>query len=428
MLDLNQLREQPEQVRQGWVQRGETLSLSEWEALDRRQRDLMGQCDGLRAERNRLSQKIAMLKRECGDTSDLMACVKGVGERIAEIEAQLKQIQAETQAFLYRLPNLSHESVPIGADAKDNVVTRLWGTPRAFSFTPVPHWELGERLGILDFKRAAQIAGARFVISRGTGAALERALMNWMLDMHVREHGYTEILPPLLAHRESLIATGQLPKFEDDLFGVTGSDYFLIPTAEVPLTNLHRNEILDEAQLPLKYVAYTPCFRREAGSYGQDTRGLIRQHQFNKVELVQFSTPEVSYLQLEQVLADAETVLKRLNLPYRVVSLCTGDLGFSAAKTYDLEVWIPSQETYREISSCSNFEAFQARRGAIRYRAKDGKVRHVHTLNGSALAVGRTVVAILENYQTPDGSVVLPEVLRPYMGNREKIEPQSSLP
>ncbi|WDT78435.1 MAG: serine--tRNA ligase [Candidatus Manganitrophus sp.] len=348
--------------------------------------------------------------------------MKEVAQQIEQLEGELKKTEEEIGPFLLRLPNLPHSSVPVGKDERDNQEIRRWGAPPPFSFKPKPHWEIGEELGILDFERGAKIAGARFTLYKGAGARLERALINFMLDLHTREHGYQEVLPPFIANRESMTGTGQLPKFEEDLFRLKDEDYFLIPTAEVPVTNIYRGEILAEAQLPILYTAYTPCFRREAGSYGKDTRGLIRQHQFNKVELVKFAKPEASYDHLERLLKDAEAVLQRLALPYRVMALSTGDMGFAAAKTYDIEVWLPSQQMFREISSCSNFEAFQARRAEIRYRTAGGKVQYVHTLNGSGLAVGRTLVAILENYQQEDGSVVIPEALRPYMDGMTKIE------
>jgi len=399
------------------------ISMAPWEAADRKQREIKGKLEGLQHERNQASAQIARLKKAGESVETPLIRMKQVGCEIGQWEAEMKAVQQEIAFFSYRLPNLPHASVPIGKDARDNVTVRTWGTPPVFPFTPKPHWEIGEVLGVLDFERGAKIAGARFALYRGLGAALERALIQFMLDLHVRAHGYLEILPPLMANRDSLLTTAQLPKFEEDLFALGDPDYFMIPTAEVPLTNIHRGEILAEAQLPLSYVAHTPCFRREAGSYGKDTRGLIRQHQFNKVELVWFSTPETSYATLERLVGHAEAVLVQLGLPYRVVALCTGDLGFAAAKTYDLEVWLPSQETYREISSCSNFEDFQARRGTIRYRASGGAVRHLHTLNGSALAVGRTVAAILENNQQADGSVTIPGALRPYMGDIERIGP-----
>jgi seryl-tRNA synthetase len=350
--------------------------------------------------------------------------MKEVGERIAELDKQAKASDEQLREVLRNVPNFPHSSVPVGATAADNQEVRRWGTPREFDFEPKPHWDLGPALGILDFDRAAKITGARFAVYSGIGARLERALANFMLDLHIREHGYTEILPPFMVNSASLFGTGNLPKFAGDLFKLEGNDYWLIPTAEVPVTNLYRDEVLEADKLPVKHCAWTACFRSEAGAAGKDTRGIIRQHQFQKVELVKFSLPEASYDELESLTRAAETVLQRLNLPYRVVVLCTGDLGFSSAKTYDLEVWLPSSREYKEISSCSNFEAFQARRANLRFRrAKQGKTEHLHTLNGSGLAVGRTWLAILENYQEADGSVIVPEVLRPYLEGLERIVP-----
>ncbi|MDE3019742.1 MAG: serine--tRNA ligase [Nitrospirota bacterium] len=382
---------------------------------------LMVQVEELRHQLKKGSEEVGRLKREKQPADEAMARMKAVGDRIKEIEERLRLADDGVQQVALRIPNLPHQSVPAGPDATANVEMRTWGTTPALAFTPKPHWEIGEALGILDFERAARIAGARFAVLTGLGARLERALINYMLDLHTSRHGYREVLPPFMVNRDAMTGTGQLPKFEEDLFKLRDDDYFLIPTAEVPLTNLHREEVVTEAQLPIKYTAYTPCFRREAGSYGKDTRGLIRQHQFNKVELVAFSKPEDSYEELERLTAAAEAVLQGLGLPYRVMALCSGDMGFSAAKTYDLEVWLPSQNTFREISSCSNFEAFQARRAGIRFRRADGKNEFLHTLNGSGLAVGRTLVAILENGQQADGSVVIPEALKPYMGGVERI-------
>ncbi|MDE3224568.1 MAG: serine--tRNA ligase [Nitrospirota bacterium] len=382
---------------------------------------LMVQVEELRHQLKKGSEEVGRLKREKQPADETMARMKAVGDRIKEIEERLRLADDGVQQVALRIPNLPHQSVPAGPDATANVEMRTWGTTPALAFTPKPHWEIGEALGILDFQRAARIAGARFAVLTGLGARLERALINYMLDLHTSRHGYREVLPPFMVNRDAMTGTGQLPKFEEDLFKLRDDDYFLIPTAEVPLTNLHREEVVTEAQLPIKYTAYTPCFRREAGSYGKDTRGLIRQHQFNKVELVAFSKPEDSYEELERLTAAAEAVLQGLGLPYRVMALCSGDMGFSAAKTYDLEVWLPSQNTFREISSCSNFEAFQARRAGIRFRRADGKNEFLHTLNGSGLAVGRTLVAILENGQQADGSVVIPEALKPYMGGVERI-------
>jgi len=345
-----------------------------------------------------------------------------VSDRIKALDEELKKTDEELDAIVMTIPNIPHASVVCGKGSEDNPVVRTWGEKPAFAFTPKPHWEIGEALNILDFARGAKITGARFTLYRGLGARLERAIFNFMLDLHTAEHGYTEVLTPFMVNRQSMTGTGQLPKFEEDLFRIDKVDYFLIPTAEVPVTNIHREEILAEKELPIRYVAYSPCFRAEAGTYGKDTRGLIRQHQFNKVELVKFTRPEDSYEELEKLTLNAEEVLKRLKIPYRVVSLCTADLGFSSAKTYDLEAWLPGQDAYREISSCSNFEDFQARRASIRFRRNEGgKVEFVHTLNGSGLAVGRTLVAILENYQLHDGSIVIPEALRPYMGGVDRI-------
>ncbi len=430
MLDLKWMRESPHLVEAALVNRQMSASFSAWLAVDQKVRTLKPQLEALRYEKNRASEQIATLKKEGESIGAVFARVgagrarmKEVAGEIDQLSSDLAKAEGESLEFLYGLPNVPQATVPVGRSEMDNVVLRHHGEPPVFAFTPKSHCEIGEALGILDFARGVKMAGARAVVYRGAGAALERALANFMLDLHVSTHGYTEILPPLLVNRESMRTTGQLPKFEDDLFRLERDDTFLIPTAEVPLTNLHRDEILSEAELPLRYVAHTPCFRREAGSYGRDTRGLIRQHQFQKVELVALCTPAQSDEMLSEITQQAEAVLVRLELPYRVVALCTGDLGFSAARTYDIEVWLPSQECYREISSCSNFEAFQARRGAIRYRTVAGRVQHVHTLNGSGLAVGRTVVAILENYQQADGSVIIPEVLRPYMRGADRIGP-----
>ncbi|MFY9271280.1 MAG: serine--tRNA ligase [Candidatus Manganitrophaceae bacterium] len=422
MLDLKLLRENLNEVKKRLAHRGGSLSFDRWVETDRRQRELRTQIETLKARKNKAGEEIARLKREKKPIDPLLQEMKEVAREVEQIEVDFKKTEEEIAPFLLQIPNLPHPSVPIGKDAEENREVRRWGTPPSFSFQPKPHWEIGEALGILDFERAAKITGARFALSRGAGARLERALINFMLDLHTGVHGYLEVLPPFIVNRESLVGTGQLPKFEEDLFRLKDEDYFLIPTAEVPLTNIFRGEILNEAQLPISYTAYTPCFRREAGSYGKDTRGLIRQHQFNKVELVKFARPEESDMLLERLLGDAEAVLQKLGLHYRVMALCTGDLGFASAKTYDIEVWIPSQQTYREISSCSHFETFQSRRADLRYRTAAGKVQYLHTLNGSGLAVGRTVVAILENFQQEDGSVVIPEALRPYMGGIERIE------
>ncbi|MFQ5780622.1 MAG: serine--tRNA ligase [Nitrospiria bacterium] len=421
MLGLKDLRENLGLIRKKIALRQIDISFDAWIELDQRQRGLKGKIEGLKYKKNKASEQIARLKKEKGAIEPILQEMKHVSQEIAELEGALRQTEEKIAPFLLGLPNLPHASVPIGKDGQDNTEVRRWGISPTFSFRPKPHWEIGEQLGILDFERSAKITGARFALYKGWGARLERALINFMLDLHVNAHRYQEMLPPFIVNRESMTGTGQLPKFEEDLFRLKDDDYFLIPTAEVPLTNIHRGETLSESQLPLSYVAWTPCFRREAGSYGKESRGLIRQHQFNKVELVKFSSPDKSYDLLERLLSHAEEVLKQLGLHYRVVSLCTGDLGFAAAKTYDIEAWLPSQEMYREISSCSNFEAFQARRAQIRYRKADGKVDYLHTLNGSGLAVGRTVVALLENYQQADGSVLIPECLRPYMGGIEKI-------
>jgi len=422
MLDIKYIREQTDRVRQKLTERGQTYDLEGLLRVDQERRRLVVEVDELKHRRNTASDKITRLKQQRQSADSLLAEMKQVSERIKQLDEQMRSLDEQLQERLLYLPNLLHDSVPVGKDEKENKEVRRWGTRPSFEFPPRSHWEVGEKLGILDFERAARVTGARFVFYMGLGARLERALINFMLDLQVREHGYEEILPPVIVNRASMTGTGQLPKFEEDLFRLRDEDYFLIPTAEVPVTNLYRDEILDEDRLPLSYAAYTPCFRREAGSYGKDTRGLIRQHQFNKVELVKFTTPERSYEDLERLLADAESVLQRLGLHYRVVLLCTGDTGFSSAKTYDIEVWLPGQNQFREISSCSNFESFQARRAGIRYRLKGGKkTDFVHTLNGSGLAIGRTVVAILENYQRKDGGVIIPEALRPYMGGVGEI-------
>jgi seryl-tRNA synthetase len=376
----------------------------------------------LRHRRNKVSEEIARLRKSGENPEDRIVEMRGVSEKIKAMEKELSENETHMQNMMMELPNVPHSSVPIGKDSSENVVEKQVGIKPLFDFTPRSHWELGKTLNILDFEKAAKIAGARFPLYFGAGARLERALINFMLDIHTKEHSYIEILPPFIVNRQSMTHTGQLPKFEEDLFKLEGWDYFMIPTAEVPVTNIHQGEIMEEDRFPIRYTAYTPCFRSEAGSYGKDTRGLIRQHQFNKVELVKFSLPENSYNELETLLLDAETILKRLELPYQVVSLCTGDLGFAASKTYDIEIWMPAQGVYREISSCSNFEDFQARRGNIRLRRKGKKgTEFVHTLNGSGLAVGRTVAALLENYQRSDGSVVIPEALRPHMNGMERI-------
>lgn len=422
MIDPRLLRQAPGLVRNALQERSLELDLSRVLELDERLRELTRQWEEAQHRRKSLSQEIGQRMRRGEETSQLKEEVRLLGERLEVLEKERTELQERFHSLMLEIPNLPHESVPYGEDERDNLEIRRWGEPHQFEFDPKPHWELGESLGILDFQRGAKLARTRFTLLRGAGARLERALIQFMLDLHTREHGYVEVLPPFLANKECLLGTGQLPKFEDDLFRVEGWDLYLIPTAEVPVTNIHRDEILEEGDLPLYYVAYTPCFRSEAGSYGKDVRGLVRQHQFDKVELVKIVSPERSWEELEGLLEDAEEVLKRLRLPYRVVSLCTGDLGFASAKTYDIEVWLPSQGLYREISSCSNFTDFQARRAGIRYRPKGKKgTELVHTLNGSGLAVGRTLVAILENCQRPDGTVEVPEVLRPYMGGMERI-------
>lgn len=424
MLDLRFIRSRLDDVKQMLADRKYSLDLSLFETVDKKRREILAVLENLRHRRNTVSEEIARLKKGGKDAASLIGEMKKVSVEIKELESALSGVDEELQPLLMIIPNMPHQSVAVGADEKDNPVVRTWGEVPERDFEPMPHWEIGERLGILDFGRAAKIAGARFSLYRGAGALLERALINFMLDIHTREHGYTEVIPPFMVNSASMTGTGQLPKFKDDLFKIEGWDFYLIPTAEVPVTNIHRDEVLPEEALPIHYVSYTPCFRSEAGSYGKDTRGLIRQHQFNKVELVKFSKPENSYDELEKLTDNAETILRRLGLPYRVVSLCTADLGFASAKTYDLEVWLPGQTLYREISSCSNFEDFQARRAAVRFKRKGaGGTELVHTLNGSGLAVGRTLVAVLENYQQKDGSVLIPEALRPYMNGLEAITP-----
>jgi seryl-tRNA synthetase len=395
-----------------------SAELAELASLDAERRRLIPLVENLKRESNEAAGEVARAKREGRDVSAIVAASKARSQQIKVHETELQAVDAKRDALLLTLPNLPHESVPVGSSAADNPEVRRWGTPRTFDFEPKPHWDLGAALGILDFERATRMSGARFSVLSGPGARLARGLINFMLDVHTREHGYREVEPPFLVNTAALTGTGNLPKFEQDLFKIAGDwDLFLIPTAEVPLTNLHREEVIDESALPIKYTAYTPCFRSEAGSYGSDVRGLIRQHQFDKVELVKITTPESSYAELDALVRNAESILERLELPYRTVVLCTGDMGFAAAKTYDIEVWLPSQGAYREISSCSNTEAFQARRAQIRYKpAAGGRNQLAHTLNGSGLAVGRTLIAILENHQQADGSVNIPEVLRPYVG------------
>ncbi|MGE3550971.1 MAG: serine--tRNA ligase [Geobacter sp.] len=421
MLDMKFIRDQLDQVEQRLASRGGEPSLAGFRQLDERRRSLLTESESLKALKNSVSEEIAKVKDK-SQVQDKIVEMKTVSTRIKTLDDELKLVEDELQNLLLTIPNLPHASTPVGRSEEDNVVLRSWGNQPSFNFEPKNHWEIGEQLGILDFERAAKITGARFALTKGAGARLERALISFMLDLHTTEHGYTEVLPPFMVNRASMTATGQLPKFEEDLFKLVDPDFLLIPTAEVPVTNIHRDEILKRSELPISYTAYTPCFRREAGSHGKDTRGLIRQHQFNKVELVKFVHPAESEAELEKLTGHAERVLQLLELPYRVVALCSGDIGFSACKTYDLEVWLPGPGTYREISSCSSFGDFQARRGGIRFREDDkSKPEFVHTLNGSGLAVGRTLVAILENYQQADGSVVIPKALRPYMGGLEAI-------
>ena len=416
MLEIKFVRQNKPKVQKALLMRGETVDIETFLNYDDERRAVLLEIEELRRRRNLVSQQIASMKKDGDDTDAFVIEMREVSNKIKDLDKSLSETEEKIYKILMELPNIPHESVPIGKDSSENPVVKQFGKQPEFEFTPAPHWTLGENLGILDFDRASKIAGARFPLYLGAGARLERALINFMLDVQTKEHGYKEVLPPFIVNRKSMTGTGQLPKFEEDLFKLEGWDYFMIPTAEVPVTNIHQGEILNEDILPIKYVAYTPCFRSEAGSYGKDTRGLIRQHQFNKVELVKFSKPESSYDELEKLLNNAESILQRLKLPYQVISLCTGDLGFSAAKTYDIEVWMPSQDVYREISSCSNFESFQARRADIRFRRKGKKgTELVHTLNGSGLAVGRTFAAILENYQQADGTIFIPEVLQSYM-------------
>jgi len=424
MLDIKFVRSNIDKVMEMLDQRGYDLDLSGFKALDEKRRSILTNLEKFRNQRNTVSDTIASMRKSGEDTKTLISDMKDLSKKIKDIEADIPAVEDELNKLLLFIPNLPHKSVVFGKSSDDNPVLREWGDIKDFDFEPLQHWEIGERLNILDFSRAAKIARSRFSLQKGLGARLERALINFMLDIHTKHHNYKEILPPFLVNTDSMTGTGQLPKFSDDLFKVEGWDLFLIPTAEVPVTNIHRNEIVSSDELPIKYVSYTPCFRSEAGSYGKDTRGLVRQHQFNKVELVKFCLPEDSDRELELLTEDAEEILQRLELPYRVVSLCTGDLGFSSAKTYDIEVWLPGQRLFREISSCSTFTDFQARRANIRFRRKKGKGNEfVHTLNGSGLAVGRTLVALLENYQQDDGSVVIPEELRPYMDNVPIIKP-----
>jgi len=424
MLEIKFVRQNLTEVENALAARGEKADLEAFRDADQKRRDCLQQAETLRHKRNVVSEQVAEMKKDGENADDIVAEMRTVSAQIKELDKELSGNEEIVKSILMGIPNIPHNTVPVGKDEHDNPVERKIGTPPEFDFEPLPHWDIGTRLNIFDFDRAAKITGARFPLYLGAGARLERALISFMLDLHTTRHGYTEILPPFMVNRTTMTGTGQLPKFEEDLFKLDGWDYYLIPTAEVPVTNIFQGETIDRAQLPIRYTAFTPCFRSEAGSYGKDTRGLIRQHQFNKVELVNFTTPESSYAELETLTACAERVLELLELPYQVITLCTGDLGFSAAKTYDIEVWMPSQNVYREISSCSNFEDFQARRAGIRFKTKGQKgSRLVHTLNGSGLAVGRTVAAILENNQQADGSVIIPEALRPYMQGLERLTP-----
>jgi seryl-tRNA synthetase len=424
MLDLAFVRDNLELVKQKMRERGLGSALEDFESVDSERRKFLVEAERGKARRNKVSEEIAALKKQSQDASTLIAEMRQLGGEIKQSDERAKTLDERLRELLRNVPNIPHESVPLGSSPADNREVRRWGEPRKFDFEPKAHWDLGPQLGILDFERAAKLTGARFAVYQGVGARLERALANFMLDIHTHEHGYTEVLPPFAVNSASLFGTGQLPKFASDLFKLEGTDYWLIPTAEVPVTNLYRDEVLEAERLPIKLCAWTPCFRSEAGSYGKDVRGIIRQHQFQKVELVKFTLPETSYDELESLTRNAETILQKLGLPYRVIVLCTGDMGFAAAKTYDIEVWLPSSGEYKEISSCSNFEAFQARRASIRFRRGGrGKTELLHTLNGSGLAVGRTWLALLENYQQADGSVVIPEALRSYLDGLERITP-----
>lgn len=423
MLDIKRIRKNPDWVKEQISRRSGEYDIDKVLELDEKRRELLVKVEDMKAKQNQVSKQIPKLKKEGQDISNVLEEMKELSNSIKDIDGEVKKVDEELEDLLLRIPNIPNEQVPKGLTDEENIEIRKWKEPTKFDFEPKAHWDLGVDLDILDFERASKITGARFTIFKGKGAQLERALINFMLTLHTAEHGYMEISPPFMVNRDSMTGTGQLPKFEEDAFNIPSKDYFLIPTAEVPVTNLHRNEILDGESLPRYYAAYTPCFRQEAGAAGRDTRGLIRNHQFDKVELVKFVEPETSYNELEKLTNNAEKVLQLLNIPYRVVLLCTGDLGFSSAKTYDIEVWMPSYNRYVEISSCSNFEDFQARRANIRYRRKDtGKLEYVHTLNGSGLAVGRTTAALMENYQQEDGSILIPEALRPFMGGLEKIE------
>ena len=423
MLDIKLIREKPDFVRQRLSTRGrgDEARIAEIATLDEQRRKLLAEGDSLKAERNKVSKEIGAMKSKGQDASAPMAAMKQVGERVNALDAELTGVDAKLQDILLMVPNLPHDSVPVGKDAADNPEVRRWGEAPKFAFQAKPHWDIGEKLGILDFARAAKISGSGFILYKGAGARLERGLINFLLDLHTREHGFTEISPPFLINRAAMIGTGQLPKFEEDMYRLRDEEMYLAPTAEVPVANIHREEILREEQLPINYCAYTPCFRREAGAAGKQTRGMIRVHQFDKVELIKFVKPETSYDELEKLVANAERVLQLLGLHYRVVLLCTGDMGFASAKTYDIEVWAPGQNAYLEVSSCSNCEDFQARRANVKFKDADGKNRFVHILNGSGTALARLYVALLETYQQADGSVKLPEVLAPYMGGAGEI-------
>lgn len=423
MLDIKFVRDNPELVLENLRKRHNPMNLDRFMELEKQRREVIAQTEALKSEKNTVSKQISQMKKNKENADEVIAKMRSVGDQISQLDEKLRGIQEELHDILLRIPNMCHESVPEGKDDSDNPEVRRWGTPRKFDFTPKPHWDLGAELDILDPERAAKVTGARFTFYKGLGARLERALINFMMDLHADKQGYTEMLAPYIVNKDSMIGTGQLPKFAEDMFKIEGADYYLVPTGEVPATNFHRDEILDGDKLPEYYSVYTACFREEAGSAGRDTRGLIRQHQFNKVEMIKFVKPETSYEELEKMTHDGEEVLQLLEIPYHVVKLCTGDIGFTAAMTYDIEVWLPSCNMYREISSCSNVCDYQARRANIKFRRKPGaKPEYVHTLNGSGLAVGRTVAAVLENYQQEDGSVVIPKVLRPYMGGVEVIK------
>lgn len=421
MLDMKFVRNNPQIVKEALDRRGSDITLDEFLKLDEQRRDRLFVVEQMKNRRNMVSVEIGRLKKTGREAPDMVLEMRDLSQQIKEKDESIKDLEEKLQNILLNIPNIPHQSVPVGESEADNLVIRTWGTPRDFGFEPKPHWEIGEALDIIDFERGGKVTGARFSFCKGLGSRLERAVFNYMLDLHTTEHNYVEVFPPFIVNRDSMVGTGQLPKFAEDMFKLEGMDYYLIPTAEVPVTNLYRNEILDGSKLPIRHCAYSACFRAEAGAAGRDTRGLIRQHQFNKVELVKFCKPEESYDELEKLTLDAEKVLQNLGLPYRTIILCTGDMGFSAAKTYDIEVWLPSYQSYKEISSCSNFSDYQARRAGIRFRNAKGKAELVHTLNGSGLAVGRTVAAILENFQEADCTVTIPEALRPYMGGLDKI-------